>query len=87
MGVLHPDLYVRGTLTALYQALAGRQHPAQALIHHSDRGLQHVTREYVGLLDGHGVGLSMTQRGNSTDNAVAGCVNGILKEEFGLGLT
>ena len=84
---LHPDLSVRGTLTALHQALAGRVYPARALIHHSDRGLQYAAREYVGLLEGHGVALSMTQRGNPTDNAVAERVNGILKGEFGLGLT
>ena len=84
---LHPDLSVRGTLTALHQALAGRVYPARALIHHSDRGLQYATREYVGLLEGQGVALSMTQRGNPTDNAVAERVNGILKGEFSLGLT
>ena len=84
---LHPDLSVRGTLTALRQALAGRVYPARALIHHSDRGLQYAAREYVGLLEGQGVALSMTQRGNPTDNAVAERVNGILKGEFGLGLT
>ena len=84
---LHPDLSVRGTLTALHQALDGRVYPARALIHHSDRGLQYAAREYVGLLEGHGVALSMTQRGNPTDNAVAERVNGILKSEFGLGLT
>ena len=84
---LHPDLSVRGTLTALHQALAGRVYPARALIHHSDRGLQYAARGYVGLLEGQGVALSMTQRGNPTDNAVAERVNGILKEEFGLGQT
>ena len=84
---LHPDLSVRGTLTALHLALAGRIYPARALIHHSDRGLQYAAREYVSLLEGHGVAVSMTQRGNPTDNAVAERVNGILKEEFGLGQT
>ena len=84
---LHPDLSVRGTLTALHQALAGRTQPQRALIHHSDRGLQYAAREYVGLLDAHGVALSMTQRGDPYENAVAECVNGILKHEFGLAET
>ena len=84
---LHPDLSVRGTLSALRQALAGRAHPTRPLIHHSDRGLQYAAGEYVGLLESHGIALSMTQRGNPTDNAVAERVNGILKEEFGLGQT
>ena len=81
---LHPDLSVRGTLTALQQAMAARLHPQRPLIHHSDRGLQYAAREYVGLLDAHGVALSMTQRGDPYENAVAERVNGILKEEFGL---
>lgn len=41
----------------------------------------------MGLLEGYGVALSMTQRGNPTDKAMAGRVDDILKEESGLGLT
>jgi len=48
---LHPNLSVRGTPTAVQQALAGRRHPHRPLIHHSDRGLQYAAREYVGLLE------------------------------------
>ncbi|HEX8426128.1 IS3 family transposase [Hymenobacter sp.] len=84
---LHPDLSVRGTLAALHQALATRTHPQRPLIHHSDRGLQYAAREYVGLLESHGVCLSMTEHGDPYENAVAERVNGILKDEFGLGDT
>lgn len=84
---LHPDLSVRGTLTALQQALSARTQPQRPLIHHSDRGLQYAAREYVGLLESHGVALSMTQHGDPYENAVAERVNGILKDEFGLGDT
>ncbi len=84
---LHPDLSVRGTLAALQQALAARTQPQRPLIHHSDRGLQYAAREYVGLLESHGVALSMTQHGDPYENAVAERVNGILKDEFGLGDT
>lgn len=84
---LHPDLSVRGTLTALQQALAARRYPHRPLIHHSDRGLQYAAREYVGLLESQGVQLSMTQHGDPYENAVAERVNGILKDEFGLGDT
>ncbi|WP_201987671.1 DDE-type integrase/transposase/recombinase [Hymenobacter rubidus] len=63
---LHPDLSVRGTLTALHQALQARAQPPRALIHHSDRGLQYAAREYMGLLESHGVTLSMTQNGDPT---------------------
>ena len=61
---LHPDLSVRGTLAALHQALAARTQPHRPLIHHSDRGLQYAAREYVGLLESHGVALSMTLHGD-----------------------
>ena len=84
---LHPDLSVRGTLSALHQALGARTQPQRPLIHHSDRGLQYAAREYVGLLESHGVALSMTQHGDPYENAVAERVNGILKDEFGLGNT
>jgi transposase InsO family protein len=84
---LHPDLSVRGTLTALRQALATRIQPQRPLIHHSDRGLQYAARDYVELLESHGVALSITQRGDPYENAVAEQVNGILKDEFGLGGT
>ncbi len=49
--------------------------------------MQYAAREYVGLLDSHGVALSMTQHGDPYENAVAERVNGILKDEFGLGDT
>jgi transposase InsO family protein len=84
---LHPDLSVRGTLAALQQALAARTQPHRPLIHHSDRGLQYAAREYVSLLESHGAALSMTQNGDPYENAVAERVNGILKDEFGLGNT
>lgn len=49
---------MRGILTALHQALAARTQPQRPLIHHSDRGLQYAAREYVGLLESHGVALA-----------------------------
>ena len=41
----------------------------------------------MSLLDAHGIALSMTQHGDPYENAVAERVNGILKDEFGLGDT
>ena len=78
---------MRGTLAALHQALAARTQPHRPLIHRSDRGLQYAAREYVGLLESHGVALSMTQRGDPYENAGAERINGILKDEFGLSNT
>jgi putative transposase len=55
-------------LTALRQALAERQ-PLPGLVHHSDRGLQYASAEYVQALREHGIELSMSRAGNPYDNA------------------
>lgn len=51
-------------------------------IHHSDRGVQYCSAEYVRLMSEHTVQLSMGECGNPYDNAIAERVNGILKTEF-----
>ena len=55
-------------LTALRQALADRQ-PPPGLVHHSDRGVQYASAEYVQVLQQHGIQLSMSRAGNPYDNA------------------
>lgn len=78
------DMESASTLKALMMAVRNRQydHP---LIHHSDRGLQYCSRLYVGELERNGITISMTENGDPYENAVAERMNGILKEEFGLG--
>lgn len=51
-------------------------------IHHSDRGSQYACYEYIDILTEHHIRISMTERYNPTDNAVAERVNGILKIEW-----
>jgi transposase InsO family protein len=41
------------------------------LVHHSDRGVQYASHEYTGLLEEHGIKISMSRRGNAYDNARA----------------
>jgi putative transposase len=73
-----------GALRALGQAL--RQLPAGCeAIHHSDRGSQYCCQEYVQRLEGAGVGISMTQENHCYENGQAERLNGILKQEYGLG--
>jgi transposase InsO family protein len=55
-------------LTALRQALAERQ-PTPGLVHHSDRGVQYASAEYVQVLQQHGIQLSMSRAANPYDNA------------------
>ena len=52
------------------------------LIHHSDRGIQYCSHEYVKLLQDNNIKISMTEDGDPRDNAIAERVNGILKDEY-----
>jgi len=56
--------------------------PAAGLIHHSDRGIQYCSNQYVDELKKHKVRISMTEENHCYENAVAERVNGILKDEF-----
>ncbi len=80
------NLEREGALRALRQALV--QLPVGSVaIHHSDRGSQYCCGEYVGLLEGAKVSISMTQENHCYENAQAERLNGILKQEYGLGAT
>lgn len=52
------------------------------LIHHSDRGCQYCSNEYVSELNKYGVSIGMTQSGDPLENAIAERANGILKVEW-----
>lgn len=52
------------------------------LIHHSDRGIQYCSHDYVKLLQDYGIAISMTENGDPLENAIAERVNGIIKEEY-----
>lgn len=52
------------------------------LIHHSDRGTQYCSHEYVRLLNTDNIGISMAENGDPLENAIAERVNGIIKEEY-----
>ena len=58
------------TLSALGMALKQRQ-PQPGLVHHSDRGVQYASTDYTGLLQQHGLRISMSRTGNPYDNAKA----------------
>jgi putative transposase len=53
---------------ALQQAILARQ-PMPGLVHHSDRGIQYASAEYVALLKKHEVISSMSRPANPYDNA------------------
>jgi len=80
------SLELAGCLRALKKALR-QARPAGDLIHHSDRGIQYCSRQYVSLLQKNGVKISMTEENHCYENAIAERVNGILKDEFYLDQT
>ncbi len=70
----------RLTLAALDHALAARQ-PAPGLIHHSDRGVQYASADYVARLEAADCRVSMSAKGNPYDNARAESFFKTLKRE------
>ncbi len=80
---LSQNLSREGPLIALKEALQNRiyKHP---LLHHSDRGFQYCSQDYIEILQQSEVKVSMTESGSPYDNAIAERVNGILKGELGL---
>lgn len=73
-----------GCIRALERALA--QLPeGNRPIHHSDQGSQYCCHQYVDRLQESGLQASMTETNHCAENALAERMNGILKQEYGLG--
>jgi transposase InsO family protein len=67
-------------IAALNMALRSRN-PAEGLTHHSDRGVQYASKDYIALLKEHGIRISMSRRGNPYDNAACESFMKTLKYE------
>ena len=68
------------TLTALGMAIE-RRRPLPGLVHHSDRGSQYASRDYVKLLTANQIRISMSRKGNPWDNAACESFMKTLKYE------
>ena len=68
------------TLTALRVALANRV-PLPGLVHHSDRGSQYASGDYIALLEANQIRISMSRKGNPWDNAACESFMKTLKYE------
>ena len=81
---LSDSLQSSETIQALEMALSNLSEEKKLLqlIHHSDRGSQYCSDEYVKLLETNTIGISMTENGDPLENAIAERVNGIIKEEY-----
>lgn len=80
------SLNFEGSIRALKMAITGKEN-LSGMIHHSDRGIQYCSNAYTEILSKTGILISMSEKGNPYENAVAERVNGILKEEFMLAQT
>jgi len=80
------SLEMQGALRALSRVL--KQLPAEAqTMHHSDRGIQYCCGAYTQRLSQAGLTISMTETNHCYENSQAERLNGILKQEYGLGET
>jgi putative transposase len=78
---VHDSLQTEPVAQAVKMALRARQ-SRQALVHHSDRGIQYCSTYYQDLHRRHGLRCSMTDGYDCYQNALAERVNGILKGEL-----
>jgi putative transposase len=62
----------RLTVATLERAVADRQ-PQAGLVHHSNRGLQYASPEYVAALDKYGIVASMSRPANPYDKPSLPC--------------
>lgn len=69
-------------VNALQDAIQNNSQPIAGLIHHSDRGIQYCSKEYINVLIKYNIAISMTEKGDPLENPVAERVNGILKDEY-----
>jgi len=78
------SLEAEGVLRSLSMALKGLPSGSKT-IHHSDRGSQYCSGAYVEMLRRDGLRISMTEANHCYENSQAERLNGILKQEYGLG--
>ncbi len=77
-----PTLDTEYPMEALRMALKRIEGKEVNLIHHSDRGCQYASREYVNTLRELGIRVSMTESGDPKDNAQAERINNTMKNEL-----
>jgi putative transposase len=66
---------------ALKMAIA-RRSPGEGLLHHSDRGVQYASEDYMYLLQSHAMRISMSGKGDCWDNAAMESFWATLKTEL-----
>jgi putative transposase len=69
-------------VNSLQDAIKNTCQPITGLIHHSDRGIQYCSKDYIRVLNEHKIDISMTENGDPRENPIAERINGILKDEY-----
>jgi putative transposase len=82
---LSHTLHSEGAIVALERALCEHEHPV-GVVHHSDRGVQYCCHDFLDELRRWELRSSMTDADHCAQNALAECMNGIMKREFLFGL-
>ncbi len=82
---LASSLHAEGAIKALEFALKTHGHP-KGVIHHSDRGVQYCCHDFIDEILKWKLRSSMTDADHCAQNALAECMNGIMKREFLLDL-
>jgi transposase InsO family protein len=67
---------------ALKMAIKNRIYPEAKLVHHSDRGIQYCSKEYISIAASGKIRMSMTEQSDPYENALAERMNRTIKEEF-----
>jgi transposase InsO family protein len=78
------ELTAKASIEALKRAIADLSDDALPT-HHSDRGCQFCSHEYVQELESRGLTVSMTEVNHCAENSHAERLNGIVKQEYNLG--
>lgn len=71
-------------VNALKMAINNRKYPDRKLIHHSDRGIQYCNPKYIEFAEKNNLTISMTEKYDPYQNAIAERINRTLKYEYGL---
>ena len=80
--IIQQTLSTQYPVEALRMALSRIKDQHVSLIHHSDRGCQYASKEYVSLLTTNDVKISMTENGDPKENAKAERINNTMKNEL-----
>jgi putative transposase len=81
---LDDTMATESMINALKMATDQKVNTTIQTIHHSDRGLQYCSKEYVELTSKNNIKLSMTENSDPYENALAERMNRTIKEEFGM---